>query len=45
MICDERGHQIAAGGSSAARQIVVTPLGRSVVIRDFNLIEAAGGCP
>lgn len=45
MICDERGHQIAAGGSSAARRIVVTPLGRSVVIRDFNLIDAAGGCP
>jgi type IV fimbrial biogenesis protein FimT len=45
MICDERGHQIAAGGSSAARRIVVTPLGRSVVIRDFDLIDDAGGCP
>ena len=45
MICDERGHAVAAGGSSAARRIVVTPLGRSVVIRDFALIDAAGGCP
>ncbi|MEX2123916.1 MAG: GspH/FimT family pseudopilin [Woeseia sp.] len=45
MICDERGHQLAAGGSSAARRLVVMPIGRSVVIRDFDLIDAAGGCP
>ena len=45
MICDERGHQVSAGGNSAARRLVVTPVGRSVVIRDFDLINAAGGCP
>jgi type IV fimbrial biogenesis protein FimT len=45
MICDERGHQVAAGGNSAARRVVVTPVGRSIVIRDFDLIDAAGGCP
>jgi len=45
VICGERGHEIAAGGLSAARRIVVTPIGRSVVIRDFDLIDAAGGCP
>jgi type IV fimbrial biogenesis protein FimT len=44
MICDERGQGIAAGGSSAARRIVVTPLGRSVVIRDAALMPA-GACP
>ena len=45
MICDERGHQISAGGTSAARRLVVTPIGRSTVIRDYALIDAAGGCP
>ena len=45
VICGEQGHEIAAGGLSAARRIVVTPIGRSVVIRDFDLIDAAGGCP
>lgn len=45
MICDDRGHAIAAGGNSAARRLVVTPIGRSTVIRDFANIDAAGGCP
>jgi type IV fimbrial biogenesis protein FimT len=43
MICDERGNEIAGGGSSAARRIVVTPIGRSVVIRDKDQIDASIG--
>ncbi|MGH8222089.1 MAG: GspH/FimT family pseudopilin [Woeseiaceae bacterium] len=44
-LCDDRGSAIAAGGSSAARRIVVTPIGRATVIRDKVIIDAAGGCP
>jgi type IV fimbrial biogenesis protein FimT len=44
-ICDDRGTEIAAGGSSAARRLVVTPIGRATVIRDKILIDNAGGCP
>jgi len=44
-ICDERGNVVAAGGSSAARILVVTPVGRAVVLRDIAQIDAAGGCP
>ncbi len=39
VICDERGNEIAAGGSSAARVLVVTPLGRATVIRDIEMID------
>jgi len=42
MICDERGIEVAGGGSSAARRLVVTPVGRSVVIRDNDLIAGSG---
>jgi type IV fimbrial biogenesis protein FimT len=42
MICDERGIAVAGGGSSAARRLVVTPVGRSVVIRDNDLIAGSG---
>ncbi|MDH4049285.1 MAG: GspH/FimT family pseudopilin [Gammaproteobacteria bacterium] len=46
MICDDRGNVIAPGGASAARRIVVTPIGRSTVIRDKQAIDNAGGvCP
>lgn len=46
MICDERRNIVAAGGNSSARRIVVTPIGRSLVIRDKALIDAAGvDCP
>ncbi len=46
MICDERGNIVAAGGNSAARRIVVTPIGRSTVIRDKDLIDDSGAdCP
>lgn len=40
MICDERGNVVAAGGNSAARRLVVTPLGRSVVMADQQTIAA-----
>lgn len=45
VICDERGNQTAAGGRSAARFIAVTPVGRSNIIRDVDLIDDRGGCP
>jgi type IV fimbrial biogenesis protein FimT len=41
VICDERGTQIAAGGSSAARLFVVTPLGRATVVREKETIDDA----
>lgn len=44
-ICDERGNVVAAGGSSAARILVVTPIGRATVLRDVAQIDAVGGCP
>jgi hypothetical protein len=40
-MCDERGNVTAAGGSSAARLFVATPLGRATVFRDTELIEDA----
>ena len=45
VICDGRGNIVAAGGNSAARYLVVTPLGRATVLRDVGQITAAGGCP
>ena len=45
VICDGRGNIVAAGGNSAARYLVVTPLGRATVLRDVAQITAAGGCP
>ena len=44
-ICDQRGNIVAAGDWSAARILVVTPIGRAVVLRDIDQIDAAGGCP
>lgn len=40
-ICDERGNVTAAGGRSAARLVVVTPVGRSTVVRDVDQIGGA----
>ena len=45
VICDGRGNIVAAGGMSAARILVVTPIGRATVLRDVGQITAAGGCP
>lgn len=41
VMCDERGNIIAAGGSSAGRLFVVTPLGRATIVRDVAAIDAA----
>ena len=41
VMCDERGNITAAGGSSAARLFVVTPLGRATIFRDKTLIDNA----
>ena len=41
VMCDDRGNITAAGGSSAARLFVVTPLGRATVFRDKVLIDNA----
>ena len=44
-ICDDRGNVVSAGGNSAARVLVVTPIGRATVLRDVTQIANAGGCP
>jgi len=41
VMCDERGVTTAAGGSSAARLFVATPLGRATVFRDNALVSNA----
>ncbi len=41
VICDERGNVRAAGGNSAARLFVSTPLGRATIVRDLALIDNA----
>jgi len=41
VMCDQRGNIIAAGGNSAARLFVATPLGRATILRDTTLIDAA----
>jgi type IV fimbrial biogenesis protein FimT len=41
VMCDSRGNIVAAGGSSAGRLFVVTPLGRATIIRDVDLIDDA----
>ena len=41
VMCDERGNIIAAGGNSAGRLFIVTPLGRATIIRDTTMIGDA----
>ena len=41
VMCDERGSEISAGGASAARLFVATPLGRAQVFRDKGLVDTA----
>jgi len=41
VMCDERGNITAAGGNSAARLIVATPLGRATIQRDKGMIQTA----
>jgi type IV fimbrial biogenesis protein FimT len=50
VMCDDRGNITAAGGNSAARLFVATPLGRATILRDKGLIGNAltnmgKGCP
>lgn len=44
VICDERGNIRGSGGKSAARVLVVTPLGRATVLGDEAQIAFHGGC-
>ena len=41
VMCDERGNVTGAGGNSAARLFVSTPLGRATIVRDKELIGNA----
>ena len=41
VICDQRGNVTAAGGNSAARLFVATPLGRATIFRDVDLVDGA----
>jgi type IV fimbrial biogenesis protein FimT len=43
VMCDDRGNVTAAGGNSAARLFVATPLGRATILRDKALIGTALG--
>lgn len=44
VLCDDRGNIPAGGGHSAARVLVVTPLGRATVLRDEGQVTFHGGC-
>ena len=41
IMCDDRGNITAAGGNSASRLFVATPLGRATILRDKTLIGNA----
>lgn len=41
VMCDDRGNITAAGGNSAARLFVTSPLGRATILREPAQIEAA----
>lgn len=50
VICDGRGNVVAAGGSSSARVLVITPLGRATVLRDVGQVQtiinnSGAACP
>jgi type IV fimbrial biogenesis protein FimT len=44
-LCDVRGNIRGGGGKSAARVLVVTPLGRASVLADEGQVTFHGGCP
>ena len=45
-ICDDRGNVRVVGvNDSAARVLIVTPIGRATVLRDVAQITAQGDCP
>ena len=41
VMCDARGNITAAGGNSASRLFVSTPLGRATILRDKTMIDTA----
>ena len=41
VMCDDRGNEVGAGGNSAARLFVATPLGRATILRDIGQIGNA----
>ena len=41
VVCDQRGNETAAGGSSASRLFVTTPLGRAAIAREKDVIATA----
>ena len=45
VLCDDRGNVPGGSGRSAARVLVVTPLGRATVLRSIEQIDDQGGCP
>jgi type IV fimbrial biogenesis protein FimT len=44
VLCDQRGNVIGGSGTSAARVLIVTPLGRAMVLADMAQITSHGGC-
>jgi len=45
VLCDPRGNITGGGGKSTARVVIVTPLGRAMVLADEAQVEFHGGCP
>ncbi len=50
VICDKRGNEIAPGGRSTARAVIITPLGRSAVFNEKSVIQdiiddSGASCP
>ena len=41
VMCDQRGNITAAGGNSASRLFVSTPLGRATILRYMGMIDTA----
>jgi len=45
-ICDDRGNVVVVGNdSSAARLLIITPIGRGTILRDVAQIAIQGDCP
>ncbi len=44
VLCDERGNVRGGGGKSAARVLIITPLGRATVLADEGQVAFHGGC-
>jgi type IV fimbrial biogenesis protein FimT len=44
-ICDDRGNSTGPGNTSTARVLVVTPIGRATVLRDYTQVSAKVVCP